>query len=289
VSWSARDTRQQAHDLFGRYRQGGDPGLLRAAAERFEAAAAAAANGDPQRSKDLDHACIVLRVYFDETKELWAVDRAIAVGRAAVAAAPDAVAAVPPATHLGIALHSRYQLTHERQPLREAVAVLRRAAVDCPLSSELRPSILHHLAIALVLAFEDSDETSLLAEAVDTGRAASQLRGPLVLATAADLTRSLGTLAYRTGDVRLNREAVATARWALPLAAREGPHQEAVMLLALARALQSLSWATGDPEPLREAIQRGEAATAREPDPVLQHLNAMVTEGFVAAHRRLAQ
>jgi len=286
MATSARELRQQAYDTFERYGPGGDPGLLRAAAELFTAASAATPAGDPQRGVDLDHVCIVLRVYFDVTKELWAAEQAAGAGRSALGHAIDRERAAAAATHLGIALYARHQVTDEREPLREAVHVLRRAVAECPFGADLRPAAMHHLAVALGMAYRDSENLALLAEAADVGRSACLLQGGLVLETAGGLVRDLGVLAYRTGDVRLDEEAVSWGRWALTLAARQGPHEEAAAMLGLANALQSLALLGGDLAHLREAIRLGQLAAGVEPDPVLAHLDAIVAEGFVTMLER---
>jgi len=136
------------------------------------------------------------------------------------------------------------------------------------------------------MAYRDSENLALLAEAADVGRSACLLQGGLVLETAGGLVRDLGVLAYRTGDVRLDEEAVSWGRWALTLAARQGPHEEAAAMLGLANALQSLALLGGDLAHLREAIRLGQLAAGVEPDPVLAHLDAIVAEGFVTMLER---
>lgn len=228
----------------------------------------------------------MLRMYFDDTNELWAAEEAAAAGRAAVGLERDPAKLVAALTNLGIALYARHEATSEQPMLVEAVTVLRQAAHSCPFDEPLRPKILYHLAIALRLAYEDAGDPALLEEAIAAGRPASRVASPIQLPATVNLTINLLDLSYRREHMSLLGEAVSTARWAVLLGTAAGPTRQSECLLVLARTLGDVGHRSGDVSALQEAVAVGEAAIASHPDPVRRQLQALIVDQIRCQLRR---
>jgi hypothetical protein len=129
----------------------------------------------------------------------------------------------------------------------------------------------------LTIAWESLQEEAFLAEAVDVGRAAVQLSGPLQLNSALDLIRNLRNLGNIQNEVGLLRESELVARWTqgTPDSGFRG-----LALFELAQTLNSIATKVNEPAILIDAVAAGEASLELARDPVELHLRNAVISGI---------
>lgn len=272
-------SRERGFAMAMEYERTGNVGSLRTAVDCFREAVRLLGDGDPHKARDLRHLCTVLRLYYDATKELWALDESVAAGRAALAGASDPDDRDGVAIGLGIALYLTYDNRKDREALRESIAVLRDVADRaCPHDANRLPAAAH-LAVALRRAYSDTKDVALLREAVDRGRLAAKNPNTMQVPALTELVRQLRNLSGRDKDARLLDEAEQAARWAVHITESDR-QSHAELLFELARTLQSRFGNAGRIEVLEEAARAAEASINETTDPVTAHLRRITTSGI---------
>ncbi|MFJ1767929.1 hypothetical protein ACIOD2_46950 [Amycolatopsis sp. NPDC088138] len=264
---------QDGFDRLRRYDTTTDPEDLRSAADIWRWVARE--TSDPgQRSFVLAAVSVAMRRYYYATEELWALRDAVASGRAAVQGETVFRWWLSACVYLGIATYTYFDATQERAYLDEALAVLR-AARAVAADAHSRGEVLSHLGAALAVAWESLREETFLAEAVDIGREAVQLPGPLRPISAVDLIRNLRDLGGVRDDVGLLRESESVARWARRTR-NDGMRGSA--LFELARTLDAVAEKVTDPAVRAEAVAVGEASVELARDPAEHQLRTVVID-----------
>jgi len=276
----SQEARQQAFDTFGRFGPGGDPRILTDAAEQFQRASDLAEPGDPKKSRDLMHVCILLRTFYDETRELWALNDAAAAGRAALSAKPDPDTYHDVLVRLGICLYAKFQATKENNALTESLNALRAAAKTAAPGRPESLASLYHLAIALYRAYDGSHDPTLLEEAVAAGRQAANNPNPLQVAALCQLVRHLRELSWANKEPALLQEAETVARRGIQITAEDNPADRSSCLLELAQTLDRLAHKTGRLDYLREAVYAADEAVRLTPDPIDRRIRSVIGDGI---------
>jgi hypothetical protein len=270
--------RQQGFDLVDRFHADGDPGHLAAAAEHFQHAADLAPLGDWRKGRDLMYVCTVLRMFYDQARQLWALDEAAVAGRAALSVERDPAAYHDVLVRLGICLYVRFQVTRERGDLDESLKLLRAAAGTAAPARPESFASLYHLALALDLAHDARRDLAFLDEAVAAGRVAAQNPNPLQFSALCQLVRHLRELSWARGDLTLLQEAEAAARWGVEITASATASDRAACLYELSQTLEALGRRTDRLNYLQEAAALADDAAGWTPDPAEQSLRAFISD-----------
>jgi hypothetical protein len=135
---------------------------------------------------------------------------------------------------------------------------------------------LFHLAEALHLAYEDSDDAELLSEAVEVGRVAARNPHPMQVASLVKLTQHLRALSYVRQDINFLREAEAAARRAVQITAGFDADDRAICLLELANTLEAVYRRTRQLAYLQEAVDAADAAVGLTQDRIQIHLRSVI-------------
>jgi len=246
---------QDGFDHLDRFDVTRDPAALRAAAEAWHWVAQSTSDAG-QRSFVLAAVCVAMRRYYDATEELWALQDAISSARAAVQTERVPHRWLVASANLGIADYTNFQATGERSYLDEAIAVLRAAAHAA--DGENRGTILYHLSVALKLTEYSSNDEQFLVEAIEVGRQAARISGPLQMDSIIGLMYSLRALGGARDNLELLHEGEALGRWAARVV--DDSVDRGRVLLALSQTLASIAEKTSDPAVMADAIATGEHA-----------------------------
>lgn len=208
------------------------------------------------------------------------LDSAVGLFREALAMYPDGGSPLAPSfrANLGSVLHLRWLRTRSDDDLAEALAALRAALADTPPSSSRRIGRLTGLAAVLAAVHVQHEDSSALAEAIDTYRAALRGAGPGedTIPTRSDLAEALRQWFRSTGDRAALDEAVEHARATLTATDRKHPlHPRFESNLAI--ILADRFTARSRPRDLEEAFTLARKACAATPADHPNRLERLLT------------
>jgi hypothetical protein len=261
-----------------------DPAELRAAADLWRWVAQSTSD-QGQRSYMLAAVSVAMRRYYDRTKELWALQDGINAARAAVQSESNPHRWAQAALYQGITEYMFFKATGQQEYLDDSLVVMRAAAKGAQDEQQMS-SVLSHLGEALRLAYEKYDDEQLLDEAIDVGREAIRLDGPLFLNSVTDLMVNLRTLAGVRKDDALLREGEGIGRWAAENATVPG--DRGWILFELSRTLADLARHTGDPTIMADAVAAGEGSLMMARGDIERQLRGTVIDGMRDGLRKMS-
>lgn len=267
---NAADTNMRALGLLNDYNQTQELSGLIEAITLFRAAAAAA-DGDPDRCRYLSNLGAAMRMLGERTANVSQLAEAVDISRAAATDSDDHPDRHSILFNFSVALGSLSDHSADIAVLTEAAQTGREAVAAAPRNYSDRGTVLSGLGAILAKLAGKTGNAGLLGEAVTVHRsavAAAPEGHPYRRAFLSNLGGALQVLFEWTGDTTLLAEAAEchrTAATAIP----SGHPDRAGLLSNLGSALIALSERTSDTDRLTEAIkvQRAALVVGGERDP----------------------